>query len=88
MRRAKAQLQFLSACGRERCIRSGQTGRVVALDASTGKELWTHRFLAREGRRRSGPAGPTTGKVKDHSDRRIFLNGSGFMYAINAEPEN
>jgi len=52
---------------------------LVALDAATGKELWTHA--------NTGPVG-TRGinywESKDRSDRRLFFINAGFLTAIDA----
>jgi len=52
---------------------------LVAVDATTGKELWVHAF--------QGPV-TTRGIVywasKDHSDRRLFTTNAGFLTAIDA----
>ena len=62
---------------------AAKQGALVALDASTGKELWARRFGA--GRAGGiGSRGANYWESTDHSDRRIFVNGGGFMYAVNA----
>jgi quinoprotein glucose dehydrogenase len=62
---------------------AAKQGALVALDAATGKELWVRRFGA--GRFGGiGSRGANYWESKDHSDRRIFVNAGGFMYAINA----
>ena len=62
---------------------AAQQGALVALNASTGKELWVRRFgTGRAGG--IGSRGANYWESKDHSDRRIFVNGGGFMYAVNA----
>src|SRR5690349_3800542 len=62
---------------------AAKQGALVALDASTGKELWVRRFGA--GRSGGiGSRGANYWESKDRSDRRIFVNGGGFMYAVNA----
>jgi glucose dehydrogenase len=52
---------------------------LVALDALTGKELWTHPF--------KGPVvqrGINFWETKDHSDRRLLTINGGFLTAIDA----
>jgi glucose dehydrogenase len=52
---------------------------LVALDASTGKELWAHAF--------QGPVtqrGIVYWESKDRSDRRLLTTNGGFLTAINA----
>jgi quinoprotein glucose dehydrogenase len=66
---------------------AARKGSLVALDATTGKELWVHEFP-------SGPFGRFGGitgerganywESKDRSDRRILVTASGFLYAIDA----
>jgi quinoprotein glucose dehydrogenase len=66
---------------------AAKQGALVALDASTGKELWVHRFGAGTGRYGGsigGQRGANYWESKDHSDRRIFVNSSGFLQAIDA----
>ncbi len=54
-----------------------KTGSIVALDAATGKELWTHM---------GGPGarGMNYWESKDRSDRRIVFIGGGYITEINA----
>ena len=62
-------------------------GALVALDATTGKELWVHQFGA--GGRFSGIAGQRGANYwesKDRSDRRIFVTSGGMLHAIDARP--
>lgn len=71
---------------------AAKQGSLVAVDASTGKELWVHRFAMAPGTpaafaRFSGITGQRGGNYwesKDRSDRRLFVSASGFLYAINA----
>ena len=68
-------------------------GSLVAVDASTGKELWVHPFLQAPGTpaafaRFSGITGQRGGNYwesKDRRDRRLFVSASGFLYAIDAK---
>jgi quinoprotein glucose dehydrogenase len=67
-------------------------GSLVAVDASTGKELWAHPFAQAPGTpaafaRFSGITGQRGGNYwesKNRSDRRLFVSASGFLYAIDA----
>ena len=64
---------------------AAKDGSLVALDASTGRELWIHKFAA--GGRFSGIAGQRGANYwesKDRSDRRIYITSSGMLYAIDA----
>lgn len=64
---------------------AAKNGSLVALDATTGKELWVHRFAA--GGRFSGIAGQRGANYwesKDRSDRRIFVTSGGMLYAFYA----
>lgn len=64
---------------------AAKEGALVALDATTGKELWIHRFAA--GGRFSGIAGQRGANYwesKDRSDRRIFVTSGGMLHAIDA----
>ncbi len=68
-------------------------GSLVAVDASTGKELWVHPFPQAPGTpaafaRFSGITGQRGGNYwesKDRRDRRLFVSASGFLYAIDAK---
>jgi quinoprotein glucose dehydrogenase len=61
-------------------------GALVALDATTGKELWSHAF-AGTGMRAgiSGQRGINYWESEDHSDRRILVITGGYLYAIDAQ---
>lgn len=64
---------------------AAKTGALVALDATTGKEIWTYTFPG--GGRFSGIAGQRGANYwesKDRSDRRILVTSSGMLYAIDA----
>ena len=52
---------------------------VVALDAATGKQLWTHPNMGAVGTR-----GMNYWENKDRSDRRLFFINAGFLTAIDA----
>jgi quinoprotein glucose dehydrogenase len=56
---------------------AGAKGFVVALDAATGKELWTSTEEATE-------RGLTYWESKDRSDRRLILTGNGGVRQIDA----
>ena len=60
-------------------------GALVALDATTGKELWSHPF-AGTGMRVgiSSQRGMNYWESKDRSDRRILVTTGGYLYAIDA----
>lgn len=64
-------------------------GSLVALDASTGKELWVHRFPSASGAFSmfsgiGGQRGANYWQSKDGSDRRIFVTAAGYLNAIDA----
>src|SRR5690242_3340097 len=64
---------------------AAKQGSLVALDASTGKELWVYQFPS--GGRFSGIAGQRGANYwesKDRTDRRILVTSSGMLYAIDA----
>lgn len=59
----------------------GKNNSVVALDAATGKEIWTHdtgsaRFITHRG--------INYWESKDRSDRRLFFSTSNMLHAIDA----
>ena len=61
---------------------AAKQGALVALDATTGKELWVHNFGA--GGRFSGIAGQRGANYwesKDRTDRRIFVTSGGMLHA-------
>jgi len=64
---------------------AAKQGALVALDASTGKELWVHPFGG--GGRFSGIAGQRGANYwesKDRADRRILVTTGGMLHAIDA----
>jgi len=66
---------------------AAKQGALVALDATTGKELWVHNFSGAPGGRFAGIGGQRGANYwesKDRSDRRILVTSSGSLYAINA----
>ena len=64
---------------------------IVALDAATGKELWSHANTAPGRSGAVGPAGPTPRgfnywESKDKSDKRLlFVAGGSYLTALNAK---
>ena len=64
-------------------------GALVALDATTGKELWVHAFAA-AGRFSgiAGQRGANYWESKDRADRRIFVTSGGMLHAIDARTGN
>ncbi len=56
-----------------------QSNSVVALDAATGKQLWSHPNMGAVGAR-----GMNYWENKDRSDRRLFFINAGFLTAIDA----
>ncbi len=64
---------------------AAKQGALVALDASSGKELWVHPF-AGTGRRAGigSQRGLNYWESKDRSDRRILVTTGGYLYAIDA----
>jgi quinoprotein glucose dehydrogenase len=68
---------------------AAKQGSLVAVDASTGKELWVHPFPAASGvpSRFGGIAGMRGGNYwesKDRTDRRLLVSSGGFVHAIDA----
>ena len=68
-------------------------GSLVAVDATTGKELWVHTFTAAAGlpSRFGGIAGMRGGNYwesKDRTDRRLLVSSGGFLQAIDARTGN
>ena len=59
----------------------GTGNAIVALDAATGKEIWTPRQPGRDRRR----AGINYWESADRSDRRLLYLNAGNLTAINAE---
>jgi quinoprotein glucose dehydrogenase len=68
---------------------AAKQGSLVAVDATTGKELWVHSFIA-PGAPVSrfagitGQRGANYWESKDRSDRRLFVSSAGFLHAIDA----
>ncbi len=63
---------------------------IVALDAATGKELWSHAVTAPGRGGPETPAGPTARGInywesKDKSDRRLLFAAGGYLHAIDAK---
>src|SRR6185437_14463106 len=65
---------------------SAKNGALVALDATTGKEIWVHQFAGGGGGRGgvSGQRGGNYWESKDRKDRRILVTSAGYLYAIDA----
>jgi len=68
---------------------AAKQGSLVAVDATTGKELWVHPFPTAGGVPSrfggiSGLRGANYWESKDRSDRRLFMPAGGFMQAIDA----
>src|SRR3954447_8688884 len=63
---------------------AAKQGALVALAASTGKELGVHRCGTGGRSGGIGSRGANYWESPDHSNRRIFVNGGGFMYALDA----
>jgi quinoprotein glucose dehydrogenase len=68
---------------------AARQGSLVAVDASTGHELWVHPFPTANGMpsRFGGIAGMRGGNYwesKDRTDRRLFVTSGGFVHAIDA----
>lgn len=69
---------------------AAQKGSLVALDATTGKQLWAHSFTTPGGApsRFAGIAGMRGGNYwesKDRKDRRVLVTANGSLYAVNAQ---
>ncbi len=64
---------------------AAKQGSLVALDASTGKELWVHPFSG-TGRFTgiAGQRGANYWESKDRADRRILVTTGGMLHAIDA----
>ena len=56
---------------------SAKQGALVALDATTGKELWVHTFPGGRSSGIGGQRGANYWESKDRSDRRIFVTSGG-----------
>ncbi|MBV8828847.1 MAG: PQQ-binding-like beta-propeller repeat protein [Acidobacteriaceae bacterium] len=65
---------------------AARKGSLVAVDATTGKELWVHEFSGGLARFSgiAGQRGANYWESKDRSDRRVFVTAGGFLYAIDA----
>lgn len=64
---------------------AAKNGALVAVDAATGKEVWTYAFPS--GGRFSGITGQRGANYwesKDRSDRRLFVTSGGYLHAIDA----
>ena len=68
---------------------AAKKGSLIALDATTGNELWCHEFPSANGAVSffsgiAGQRGANYWESKDRSDRRIFVTAGGFLHAIDA----
>jgi quinoprotein glucose dehydrogenase len=65
---------------------SAKGGALVALDATTGKEMWTHSFGPGAGGRGGigGQRGGNYWESKDRKDRRVLVTSGGYLWAIDA----
>jgi quinoprotein glucose dehydrogenase len=68
---------------------AAQKGSLVALDATTGKELWAHPFTTPGGAPSrfagiAGMRGANYWESKDRKDRRILVTANGSLYALDA----
>src|SRR3954454_19612357 len=68
---------------------AAKQGCLVAVDASTGKELWTHSFT---GSGRGGGLGIQRGanywESKDRTDRRLFVVSGALLHVLDARTGN
>jgi quinoprotein glucose dehydrogenase len=80
------QSTFCPLVVENRAYISAKGGALVALDATTGKELWVHSFGSGGGGRGgiSGQRGANYWESADRKDRRIFVTSGGHLYAIDA----
>jgi quinoprotein glucose dehydrogenase len=68
---------------------AAKQGSLIAVDASTGKELWVHLFPTANGVPSrfggiAGMRGANYWESKDRTDRRLFVTSGGFVHAIDA----
>ncbi len=65
---------------------AAKQGSLVALDATTGRELWVHSFGPAAGGRGgiSAQRGANYWESRDRKDRRIFVSEGGSLQAIDA----
>jgi quinoprotein glucose dehydrogenase len=68
---------------------AAKQGSLIAVDASTGKELWVHPFPTANGVPGrfggiAGMRGANYWESKDRTDRRLFVTSGGFIHAIDA----
>ena len=70
---------------------AAKNGSLVALDATSGKEIWIHKFDPPPAGGRGGPGGLSAYRgvnyweSKNRSDRRLFVQVNGFIEAIDAK---
>jgi quinoprotein glucose dehydrogenase len=68
---------------------AAKQGSLVAVDATTGKELWVHSFTAPSATPSrfagiAGMRGANYWESKDRTDRRILVSSGGFLQALDA----
>lgn len=68
---------------------AAKQGSLVAVDASTGKEIWVHPFVAAGAAPTrfggiAGMRGANYWESKDRSDRRLLVSSGGFLQAVDA----
>ncbi|MGC2400924.1 MAG: PQQ-binding-like beta-propeller repeat protein [Acidobacteriaceae bacterium] len=68
---------------------AAKEGSLVAVDATTGKEVWVHRFPGGTGMAArfagvAGMRGANYWESKDRTDRRLLVTSGGFLHAIDA----
>ena len=70
---------------------AAKSGSLVAIDATTGNEIWVHKFAPPPAGGRGGVGGLSAYRglnyweSKDRSDRRIFAQVNGYIQAIDAK---
>ncbi len=72
---------------------AAQHGALVAVDATTGKQLWVHAFATPGGMSSrfggiAGLRGATYWESKDGQDRRLIVESGGFLQEIDARTGN
>ena len=73
---------------------AAKNGSLVAIDATTGREIWEHKFPPPPAGGRGGVGGLSAYRglnyweSKDRSDRRIFVQVNGYIQAIDAKTGN
>ena len=73
---------------------AAKNGSLVAIDATTGREIWEHKFPPPPAGGRGGVGGLSAYRglnyweSKNRSDRRIFVQVNGYIQAIDAKTGN